>query len=248
MPRAFSLEVPLGTRTFTVQELDGQGNATVDLLQSTSRQMSGVVVGDDGIANLQIPLRWHWEVHALDPGYAVCGYERQIWFHDALHGFVTFQVNPGVDPSLNLTDSAHIHGMMMATTDGGKTWAVANPDISTAHNDFRPTASGWIPNGYLISLGDGTVLSIGDNGEVVRSPDSGRTWETAWLNWARDATMRCRTERGRRLKSSSDGVVGTGMEALFPRQSGGRGGLRGCLLATERTLRDAAKGRLAQIL
>jgi photosystem II stability/assembly factor-like uncharacterized protein len=123
-------------------------------------------------------------VHALDPGYAVCGYERQIWFRDALHGFVTFQVNPGVDPSLNSTDSAHIHGMMMATTDGGKTWAVANPDISTAYNDFRPTASGWFPNGYLLSLGDGTVLSIGDNGELVRSPDSGRTWETAWLNWA----------------------------------------------------------------
>ncbi len=184
MPRAFSLEVPLGTRTFTVQELDGQGSATVDLLQSASRQMSGVVVGEDGIANLEIPVKWHWEVHALNPGYAVCGYEKQIWFHDALHGFVTFQVNPGMDPTLDSTNSAHIHGMVMSTEDGGKSWAVANPDISTAYNDFRPTASGWFPNGYLFSLGDGTVLSIGDNGQLARSPDSGGTWETAWLNWA----------------------------------------------------------------
>jgi hypothetical protein len=184
MPRAFSLEVPLGTHTLEVQELDGQGHPTVDLLQSASRRTTGVAVGEDGIADLRIPLRWHWEVHALDPGYSVCGFERQIWFHDALHGFATFQVNPGVDPSLTSPDSERIHGMLMSTSDGGKTWSVARADISTSFADFRPTASGWFANGFLLSLSDGLLLSLGDNGALVRSTDSGQSWAGASLNWA----------------------------------------------------------------
>jgi hypothetical protein len=184
MPRAFSLEVPLGTHAFEVRELDGQGNPTVDLLQSTSRRMTGVAVGEEGVADLRIPLRWHWEVHALDPGYSVCGFERQIWFHDALNGFVTFQVNPGVDPSLTSPDSERIHGMLMSTSDGGKTWSVAKADISTSFTDFRPTASGWFANGFLFSLDGGLLLSLGDNGALVRSTDSGQSWAAASLNWA----------------------------------------------------------------
>jgi hypothetical protein len=155
----------------------------LQLLQSASRRMTGIAVGEEGVADLRIPLRLHWEVHALDPGYSVCGFERQIWFHDALHGFATFQVNPGVDPSLTSPDSERIHGMLMSTSDGGKTWSVARADISTSFADFRPTASGWFANGFLFSLDDGLLLSLGDNGALVRSTDSGQSWAAASLNW-----------------------------------------------------------------
>lgn len=180
LPRAFSLELPLGAHTLAVQELDGDGQPTLDLLQSGSRQGPIVVVAGDGVTGLELPLRWHWEVHALDPGFPVCDREEQLHFVDADHGFVTFQVDAGVDPAVG----DRIHGMVMATSDGGRTWSVASGDISSASGDFRPTASGWFPAGYLLALGDGTVLSIGDGGQLARSEDGGATWAMPSLGWA----------------------------------------------------------------
>jgi photosystem II stability/assembly factor-like uncharacterized protein len=143
-----------------------------------------VVVGEGGIGGLQLPLRWHWEVHELDPGYPVCNLESQLWFRDALHGLATFRVGPGVDPGLDPSYSAHAHGMAMATSDGGRTWSVASADMSMGFDYFYPTDAGWFPNGYLLALDDGTALSIGDNGKLVRSTDFGQSWSGVWLGWS----------------------------------------------------------------
>lgn len=183
LPRSFSLELPVGIHTLAVQEHDGQGGATVDLLQSASRLGPDLAVGEGGIGGLELPLRWHWEVHPLDPGFPVCNTEAQLWFRDALHGLVTFRVEPNVDPSLPAPDGGYPHGMAMATSDGGQTWSVASADMSLGWKDFRPTNAGWFPNGYLLALDSGTALSMGDNGALVRSSDFGQTWSAAWLKW-----------------------------------------------------------------
>jgi IPT/TIG domain/Carboxypeptidase regulatory-like domain len=181
LPQAFSLELPLGTYTLAIDALDGQGNPSVDLLQDASRLVPNLVVGEAGLAALQVPLRWHWEVHELDPGFPICNSEAQLWFRDSLHGYAAFKVDPGLDPAAG---AASIHGMVMKTSDGGRTWDVANHDISVGDSDFRPTAGAWFGNGYLLARDSGVVLSIGDNGDLRRSTDDGQTWSPGWLNWA----------------------------------------------------------------
>src|SRR6185369_10136905 len=186
LPRAFSLELPLGTYTLAIQDRDGAGNASVDLLQDASRTGPTITVGESRIIRHTIPLHWHWEVHALDPGFNACGAESQLWFRDALHGMVTFRVGPGTDPDLDPSDASYNHGMAMVTSDGGQSWTIASRDMSVGwtNPDFRPADPGWFPNGYLLTLADGVALSQGDNGALVRSTDFGQTWSGAWMGWS----------------------------------------------------------------
>ncbi len=175
-PVAFSLDVPVGgTYTLLIDDLDGGGNPSVDLLQAATRAPpTTYTVSEAGVAGLSIPVRWHWEEHDLATGYNVCNAEAQLRFTDATTGYASFKIGGGVDP----TNSA-VHGVVMKTTDGGVSWTVASSNIIAPPpvDNYYTTIPGNFENGYLVASGT-DVLSLGDGGDTAWSTDGGTTWTT----------------------------------------------------------------------
>jgi hypothetical protein len=162
--------VPAGRQVLVLEELDGQGKASLDLFARASRRIEvDVAAGQATTADFH--LVWHWQPYKVEGGADVrtCQGLRQLAFRDRNHGLLVFKQEAG-DGGI-----AELHAAAMSTDDGGMTWTVASKRMVTA--DYVPWSGNWWGGHPLALLADGVVLSLPQFGPVVRSSDGGKTWQ-----------------------------------------------------------------------
>jgi photosystem II stability/assembly factor-like uncharacterized protein len=106
-----------------------------------------------------------------------------------------------------------IDGLLLHTTDGGRSWEVqhGNPDPATI-DELAFTDALKNPGMYAVAVSGGTGVAVGDTGTILLSTDGGRSWSRRVLpdrerySWLRDVSL---VDGARGVLVGAKGLSGT---------------------------------------
>ncbi len=114
-------------------------------------------------------------------GHILVGGENGPW-HKAVSGTTQRLLNVSINDN-GLAFAVGAFGTLLKSTDGGESWTSVAPDWVPLYNPAGSDSFIQITNPTLYAVkvsDDGSVLIGGENGQILRSPDQGATWDVAW--------------------------------------------------------------------